>query len=118
MKSLMGRITDRVMRVLLKPLSDRTDSQHQQLVSKIERLEKRVEAGLAKGQADARLLASRLDGQTTSARPRRLGARIPRHAHELETAPAPRAPSEVIPGRIAELTACSVCGHATWTPVV
>lgn len=117
MKSFIRRVTDSVMRVLLKPLSDRTDSQHQQLVSKIERLEKRVEAGLAKGQADARLLASRLDGPATSARPRRLGARIPRHARELEAPPAPHASSQAIPGGIAGLTACSVCGHATWTPV-
>ena len=117
MKSFIGRVTDRVMRVLLKPLSDRTDSQHQQLLSKIERLEKRMEAGLAKGQAEARLLASRLAGEAASARPRRLGARIPRYAHELEAAPAPRTPSHAIPSGIAELTACSVCGHGTWTPV-
>ena len=77
MKPLIRRVTDGVMRALLKPLSDRAESQHQQLVSKIERLEKRMEAGLAKGQAEARLLASRLDGQATSASPAAAGRSNP-----------------------------------------
>ena len=69
MKDLVHRVTDRVMRALLTPLSDRLESQHQQLVSKIEKLEKRLEAGLARGQAEARLLAVARRG------PRRLGSR-------------------------------------------
>jgi SAM-dependent methyltransferase len=117
MRHFVRRVTDRVMRALLKPLSDRVESQNDLLVAKIERLEKRLEAGLAKGQADARLLASRASGREASAPRRRLGARIPQHAHELETAGAPRTAGEHVPAGIIELTACSVCSHGKWTPV-
>jgi SAM-dependent methyltransferase len=117
MKDLLRRGTERVMRALLKPLEERADAQHQRLVAKIERLEKRMDAALAKSQAEARLLASRFEGQTATARPRRLGARIAHHAHEMDT------PSETPTGQgfpvdsIIELTACSVCGHDAFTPV-
>ena len=117
MKQLVRRVTDRVMRALLKPLSDRVESQHDLLVAKVDRLEKRLEAGLARGQAEARLLASRADGGAGSAPRKRLGARIPQQAHELEPVSAPRSSGEPVPGGIIELTACSVCGHTKWTPV-
>jgi SAM-dependent methyltransferase len=120
MKDFLRRGTERVMRALLKPLEERAEAQHQRLVSKIERLEKRMDAALAKGQAEARLLASRVEGQTGSTRSglrRRLGGRIPQHAHELET-PSETQTGEAIPAdRIIELTACSACGHNTFTPV-
>lgn len=116
MKQLIRRVTDRVTRALLKPLSDRAESQHQQLVAKIERVEKRMEAGLAKGQAEARLLASRLDGRVASGRPRRLGARIPQHSNELEAVSEPRVGPPIARDSI-ELRACSVCGHDSWTAV-
>ena len=77
-----------------------------------------MEAGLAKGQAEARLLASRLDGRPRQRRPRRVWALgFPntrtswRRRRSLERAGQP------LPGGIAELTACSVCGHGAWTPV-
>jgi SAM-dependent methyltransferase len=116
MKGFVRRVTDRVMRTLLAPLAERADAQHQLLASKIDRLEKRMEAGLAKGQAEARMLASRLDRPARSSRATRLGARIPQHAHELETPSGPRT-GEPIPTGVVELTACSVCGHDSWTAV-
>jgi len=125
MKDFLRSRTERLMRALLKPLEERADAQHQRLVSKIERLEKRMDAALAKGQAEARLLASRLGGQHTGgastgagrSRAPRLGARIPQHAHELETPSAPHTSEGIPADRIVELTACSVCGHDAFTPV-
>jgi SAM-dependent methyltransferase len=116
MKTLVRRAMERATRVLLKRLDDRADSRHKQLVSKLERLEKRMDAALAKGQAEARLLAARVDAQTAEPRTRRLGARIPQHSHELASRSAAPA-AQPIPGGIAELTSCSVCGHNQWTPV-
>lgn len=116
MKALLRRSTERVVRALLRSLEERIDSQHQRLAGKIERLEKRMDAAMAKGQAEARLLASRFEGQT-SGRTRRLGAQIPQHAHELQ-APSDRQTGQAIPtDTIAELRACSVCGHEAFTPV-
>ncbi len=112
------------MRALLKPLEERADTQHQRLVAKIERLEKRMDAALAKGQAEARLLASRFEepqaaGSTGPGRgrARRLGARIPQHGHDLETPSEAHTAGGIPPDRIIELTACSVCGHDVYTPV-
>jgi SAM-dependent methyltransferase len=116
MKHFVRRVIDRVMRTLLAPLAERAESQHQQLVSRIERLEKRMEAALAKGQADARLLASRLEPKARPARATRLGARIPQHSHELEAPSGPRT-GEPIPSGVIDLTSCSVCGHDSWTAV-
>ena len=45
------------MRALLSSLEARMDAQHQRLGTKIERLEKRLDAAMARGQAEARLLA-------------------------------------------------------------
>ena len=59
MKNVLRRSTQRVMRALLRSFEERTDAQHQRLVDKIERLEKRVDAAMAKSQSEARLLASR-----------------------------------------------------------
>jgi hypothetical protein len=117
MKNLIRRSTERVMRALLTPLEARMDAQHQRLAGKIERLEKRMDAAMAKGQADARMLASRFEGQGDPGRPRRLGARIPRHAHELE-APTEAQTTDAIPtDSILELRACSVCGTEKFTAV-
>jgi len=117
MKDVLRRGAERVMRSLLKPLEDRTDAQHQRLVAKIERLEKRMDAALAKGQAEARLLASRYEGQAVPGRGRRLGARIPQHAHELPAPSGPEAGQAIPSDSIITLTACSVCGHDAFTPV-
>jgi hypothetical protein len=117
MKNLLRRSTERMTRALLRPLEERMDAQHQRLGSKIERLEKRLNAAMAKGQAEARLLASRLEGHATAGRPRRLGARIPQHAHELD-APGEPQTSDAIPAeRIVDLRECSVCGHDRSTAV-
>ena len=105
------------MRALLRPLETRMDAQHQRLGSKIERLEKRLDAAMAKGQAEARLLASRLEGHAATGRTRRLGARIPQHAHEL-SAPIEPQTSDAIPAeRIVDLRECSVCSHDQFTAV-
>ena len=117
MKNVLRRSTQRVMRALLRSFEERTDAQHQRLVDKIERLEKRLDAAMARSQADARLLASRFNGPTDLTRTRRLGASIPRDAHELE-APSPPQTGEAIPtDSIDELVTCSVCGHPAFTPV-
>src|SRR5678809_1113897 len=108
------------MRALLRSFEERADAQHQRLVGKIERLETRMDAAIAKGQAEARLLASRFGDQgprtkDQGPRARRLGARVPQHAHELE-APSALQTAETIPtDSIVELAACSVCGHQTFT---
>jgi SAM-dependent methyltransferase len=116
MKKLIRRVSNRVTRALLKPLEERAVEQQRQLVSKFDRLEKRIDSALAKGQAETRLLAARFGGQQASNRGHRLGARIPRHADEL-TSPVLPAAGVSIPGGIAELTACSVCGGDVSTPV-
>jgi hypothetical protein len=122
MKNVLRRSTERVMRALLRSFEERADAQHQRLVGKIERLETRMDAAIAKGQAEARLLASRFEDQgprtkDQGPRARRLGARVPQHAHELE-APSALQTAETIPtDSIVELAACSVCGHQTFTPV-
>jgi SAM-dependent methyltransferase len=121
--SFLRAAIERVTRALLKPVDDRSRAQHQQLISRLERLEKRMDSALAKGQAEARLLAARLDARSAMAGPdgpalrdrRRLGARIPQQRHEVGDAPV--RPSDSIPTDIAELSACSVCGHTAWTPV-
>jgi SAM-dependent methyltransferase len=116
MKDLLRRSTERVVRALLRSLEKRMDAQHQRLVGKIERLEKRMDAAIAKGQAEARLLASRVEGHRTTRRTR-LGARIPQHAHELQPPSAPQATDAISTDRIDELRVCSVCGHEAYTPV-
>jgi SAM-dependent methyltransferase len=117
MKGVLRDGIERVMRSLLTPFEERVERQHQRLVAKIERLEKRVDAAMAKGHAEARLLASRLDKDVASAKSRRLGGRVPLHAHEL-AAPSADASNQGIPAeRIIELTACSVCGHESFTQV-
>jgi hypothetical protein len=117
MKGFLRRQIEQVMRAVLKPLDERADAQHQRVIASIERLEKRMDAALARGQAEARLLASRFEGQPAAGRVRRLGARIPQHAHELPAASAPRTAEAIPTDRIVELTACSVCGHDAFTPV-
>jgi hypothetical protein len=117
MKSLLRRGTERVVRALLRPVEERMDSQHQRLSGKIERLEKRMDAAMAKGQAEARLLASRFEGQVAPGRTRRLGTRIPQHAHELDVPSAPQTGAAIPTDRIVELAACSVCGHEAFTAV-
>jgi SAM-dependent methyltransferase len=117
MKNVLRRSTERVMRALLRSFEERLDGQHQRLVGKIERLEKRMDAAIAKSQAEARLLASRFEGDAATGRRRRLGSRIPQHAQELAT-PSEQQSSEAVPSdSIVELTACSVCGHQAFTPV-
>jgi len=122
MKNVLRRSTQRVMRALMRSFEERADAQHQRLVGKIERLETRMDAAIAKGQAEARLLASRFEDQGPRTqdhgpRARRLGARVPQHAHELG-APSALQTGETIPtDSIVELAACSVCGHQTFTPV-
>jgi SAM-dependent methyltransferase len=121
MKNLFRRSTERLVRALLRSLEERMDAQHQRLAGKIERLEKRMDAAMAKGQAEARLLASRFEGQAASPRSgrgvQRLGARIPQHAHELQ-APSEAQTGQAIPtDSIIELHACSVCGHEAFTGV-
>jgi hypothetical protein len=66
------------MRALLQSFEERADAQHQRLMGKIERLEKRVDAAMAKSQAEARLLATRFEDQalrTKDQGPRRLCTR-------------------------------------------
>ena len=85
MKSLLRRVTERVMRALLRPLEERMD-----VAASATRWQKSSGSKnewmrrWRKGQAEARLLASRAGGQAASGRTRRLGARIPQHAHELQ----------------------------------
>jgi len=117
MKSLLRRSTERVVRALLSSLEERMDVQHQRLAGKIERLEKRMDAAMARGQAEARLLASRAEGQSAPGRARRLGARIPQHAHELQPPSEPQTGQTIPTDRIVELRACSVCGHDVFTGV-
>jgi SAM-dependent methyltransferase len=117
MKNLLRRSSERVMRALLRSLEARLDAQHQRLGAKIERLEKRLDAAMAKGQAEARLLASRLEGRVAPRRSRRLGARIPQHAHELQAPNKPQASGAIPADSIVELHECSVCGHDAFTAV-
>jgi SAM-dependent methyltransferase len=120
MKNVLRRSTERVMRALLQSFEERADAQHQRLMGKIERLEKRVDAAMAKSQAEARLLATRFEDQalrTKDQGPRRLGARVAQHAHELEPPSQPQTGEAIPTDSIAELAACSVCGHQTFTPV-
>jgi SAM-dependent methyltransferase len=120
MKNVLRRSTERIMRALLRSFEERADAQHQRLVGKIERLEKRMDAAMAKSQAEARLLASRFEDQglrTKGQGPRRLGARVPQHAHELEPPAQPQTGEAIPTDSITELPACSVCGHQTFTPV-
>ena len=108
------------MRALLQSFEERADAQHQRLMGKIERLEKRVDAAMAKSQAEARLLATRFEDRalrTKDQGPRRLGARVAQHAHELEPPSQPQTAEAIPTDSIAELPACSVCGHRTFTPV-
>jgi SAM-dependent methyltransferase len=115
MRAIFRRGLRRVTRVLLKPLEDRADALHQQLLSRFERLEKRMDSAVAKSQAEARLLAARIGAQPVAPRGRRLGGRIPQHAHELAGAPARTL--EHAPPDLLRLSACSVCGHDQWTEV-
>jgi len=117
MKGLIRRGAERVARVLFRPLEERVQSQHKRLIGKLDRLEKRVDAAIARGQAEARLLASRLDGRAATARPRRHGARIPRQRDELPPAAERRTTAGIPAERIVELQACSVCGSGAFTPV-
>jgi len=117
MKNLLRRSTERVMRALLRSVEARMDAQHQRLGGKIDRLEKRLDAAMAKGQAEARLLASRLEGHAAPGRTRRLGARIPQHAHELQAPTEPQASDAIPADSIVDLRECSVCGHDASTAV-
>lgn len=120
MKELLRRSTERVARALLRSLEERMEAQHQRLAGKIERLEKRMDAAMARGQAEARLLASRLEGQAagrSGGRTHRLGARVPQHAHELPPPSGPQTGQAIPVDSIAELRVCSVCGHDGFTPV-
>jgi SAM-dependent methyltransferase len=117
MKEFLRRRTERVMRALLRPLEERGEAQHERLIARIERLEKRMDAALAKGQAETRLLASRFEGEAASGRARRLGARIPQQAQELAPPSEPLTGHAIPTASIIELTACSVCGHGAFTPV-
>jgi hypothetical protein len=113
----MKGLLRRVARTLMHPFEERTEAQHQRLLAKIERLEKRMDASLARGQAEARLLASRFEGPSVTTRRRRLGARVPRGAHELAEAIEPQTGDAIPSDRIVDLDSCSVCGHDTFTPV-
>lgn len=75
-----------------------------------------MDAALARAQADARLLAARAE-TGGPAKGRRLGARIPRYAHELQTPAEPAAAESIPVDRILAITACSVCRHDAFTPV-
>jgi SAM-dependent methyltransferase len=124
MKNVLRRSTQRVMRALLRSLEERADAQHQRLVGKIERLEKRLDAAMARSQAEARLLASRFEDRAPRTKDQgpplgrpRLGARVPGHAHELESPLSPQIGESIPTDGIVELATCSVCGHPAFTPV-
>src|SRR6185503_3251525 len=75
MRALLRRVMHRATGALLRPLEEQARAQQRELMARLERLEKRMDSALAKGQAEARLLAARID--TGSAKPaRRLGAKI------------------------------------------
>jgi SAM-dependent methyltransferase len=117
MRALLRRVMHRATGALLRPLEEQARAQQRELMARLERLEKRMDSALAKGQAEARLLAARID--TGSAKPaRRLGAKISSVDEPRGLKPALY---ETIPPTlskdIVELTACSVCGHAEWTGV-
>jgi SAM-dependent methyltransferase len=120
----------RATRGLLRPLEEQSRAQQRELMARLERLEKRMDSALAKGQAEARLLAARID--TGGGKPaRRLGAKVSTpngppqggpHDDSPASASAPGATADRKAGHydlkdIVELTACSVCGHAEWTDV-
>ena len=126
MKDLLRRVLHRATGALLRPLEDQARAQQRDLIARLERLEKRMDSALAKGQADARLLAARIDAGG-SRPPRRLGARVAIPASSVSSGTNPvdtvdkslrgdPAPTPVPPDLI-ELGACSVCGHGEWTPV-
>jgi SAM-dependent methyltransferase len=125
MKNVLRRSTERVMRALLRSFEERADAQHQRLLGKIERLEKRMDSAMAKSQAEARLLASRFEDQApstkhqgpTSARAPRLGTRVPQHSHELAAPSQPQIGEAIPTDSIVDLVACSVCGHQVFTGV-
>ena len=76
-----------------------------------------MDTAMARGQAEARLLASRAERESVPGRTRRLGARIPQHAHELQPPSEPQTGQAIPTDRIVELRACSVCGHDALTGV-
>ena len=127
MKDLLRRVLQRATTALLRPIDDQARARQRELIARIERLEKRMDSALAKGQAEARLLAARIDGGGTGARrpsARRLGAKIttpegPAEAGHPEIGPAKAGHSvhDDGPADVVDLTACTVCGHTEWTDV-
>src|SRR5262245_21821975 len=79
MRAFLRRVMHRATRALLRPLEDQSRAQQRELMARLERLEKRMDSALAKGQAEARLLAARIDAGPSGTKPeRRLGAKISR----------------------------------------
>jgi SAM-dependent methyltransferase len=107
----------------LRPLEDQARAQQRDLIARLERLEKRMESSLAKGQAETRLLAARIDagdrgsptrGESRSSR--RLGAKVSTPDRPAAS-PSHSVDSASVPTEVIELQACSVCGHGEWTAV-
>jgi len=118
MKSLVRRVFNRATGALLRPLEEQSRARQRELIARIERLEKRMDAALAKGQAEARLLAARLDANGGGrAKPaRRLGTKISPPSTSASADPSPPHPATA-PADVVELTSCSACGHPEWTAV-
>jgi len=131
MRDLLRRVLRRATTTLLQPLEDQARARQRELITRIGRLEKRMDSALAKGQermdsalakgqAESRLLAARIDAGR--ARPSRLSRRriAPNASGDSGAAkafhPSP-ASTTPFPQDLATLTACSVCGHGEWTAV-
>ncbi|HKE86267.1 MAG TPA: methyltransferase domain-containing protein [Vicinamibacterales bacterium] len=115
MKDLLRRVLHRATTALLRPLEDQARARQRELIGRIERLEKRVDSALAKGQAESRLLAARIDAGR--ARPSKLSRRlVARAASRVDRVDGVDA-HPIFPQDVATLTACSVCGHREWTAV-
>jgi SAM-dependent methyltransferase len=118
MRDILRRVLHRATGALFRPLDDQSRARQRELLTRLERLEKRMDSALAKGQAEARLLAARIDARPdTAGRAARLGATIPMHGSDVASAALSRPDPGPIPADIVTLTACSVCGHGEWTPV-
>ncbi len=111
MKSWIRRLVAGAGRDLVKPF----DQRQKQLLSRLKRLEKRLDEAVARGQQDQRLLVSPL-GASRSGRPATLrGSPIPPRV-EVDAVAASADPGPA-PADIVELTACPICEGECWSPV-
>src|SRR5262245_16977285 len=117
MRDLLRRVLHRATGALLRPLEDQARAQQRELIARLERLEKRMDSALAKGQAEARLLAARIDAG--GAKPaRRLGARVPGGpARSGNRDDGPAEAKRYAGTDIVDVASCTVCGHAESTIV-